>query len=52
MAAGGASTVKSGWGTTLRRDAWWVESLPVIVVLGGFGLYATLRAFEGKFYEW
>jgi len=26
--------------------------LPVIVVLGGFGLYATLRAFEGKFYEW
>jgi hypothetical protein len=29
-----------------------VESLPVIVVLGGFGLYATLRAFEGKFYEW
>jgi hypothetical protein len=29
-----------------------VEILPVIVVLGGFGLYATLRAFEGKFYEW
>jgi len=21
-------------------------------LLGGFGLYATLRAFEGKFYEW
>ena len=41
-----------GLGTTLRRDAWWVELLPVIVLFGGFGLYATLRAFEGKFYEW
>jgi hypothetical protein len=35
----------------LRRDAWWVEGLPVIIVLGSFGLYATFRAFEGKFYE-
>ena len=41
-----------GFGATLRRDAWWVEILPVVVVLGGFGVYATLRAFEGKFYEW
>jgi len=39
-------------GATLRRDAWWTEILPVIVLLGGFGVYATLRAFEGKFYEW
>jgi hypothetical protein len=52
MAAGGASTTKVGLGSTLRRDAWWAEVLPVIVVLGGFGLYATLRAFEGKYYEW
>jgi hypothetical protein len=40
------------FGSTLRRDAWWVEILPVVVVLGGFGVYATLRAFEGRFYEW
>jgi hypothetical protein len=52
MAAGGASTAKSGFGSTLRKDAWWIENLPVMVILGGFGLYATLRAFEGKFYEW
>ena len=39
-------------GATLRRDAWWTEILPVIILLGGFGLYATLRAFEGKYYEW
>lgn len=37
---------------TLRRDAWWIESIPVIILLGGFGVYATLRAIEGKFYEW
>lgn len=43
---------ESRLGSTLRRDSWWVELLPVIILLGGFGLYATLRAFEGKFYEW
>jgi hypothetical protein len=40
------------FGSTQRQDSWWIEILPVIIVLGGFGLYATLRAFEGKFYEW
>jgi hypothetical protein len=52
MAASGAPAAGSGFGSTLRRDAWWVEVLPVIILLGGFGLYATLRAFEGKFFEW
>jgi hypothetical protein len=52
MAESGTRAESQGFGATLRRDAWWVEILPVIVVLGGFGVYATLRAFEGKFYEW
>lgn len=39
-------------GLTLRRDAWWLEILPAAVVLGAFGLYATWRALEGRFYEW
>ncbi len=39
-------------GQTQRRDAWWVELIPIIILFGGFGLYATARAFEGKFYEW
>ena len=39
-------------GSTQRRDSWWIEILPVIVVMGGFSVYATLRALEGKFYEW
>ena len=42
----------SGFGRTQRRDAWWIEALPVIIVLGGFGIYATFRAFEGAYYEW
>ena len=37
---------------TERQDAWWAEAIPVILLLGGFGVYATLRAFEGRFYEW
>lgn len=43
---------ESRFGSTLRRDTWWVEILPVVLLLGGFGVYATLRAFEGKYYEW
>jgi hypothetical protein len=52
MSAPGVSVVKSGFGSTLRRDPWWIEILPVVAILGGFGLYATLRAFEGKYFEW
>jgi len=43
---------RKGFGATMRRDAWWVELIPVVIVLGGFGVYATLRAFEGHYYEW
>lgn len=41
-----------GFGKTMRRDAWWLELIPVVIVLGGFGIYATVRAFEGAYYEW
>jgi hypothetical protein len=43
---------ESRLGSTLRRDAWWIEIIPIIVLMGGFSVYATLRAFEGKFYSW
>jgi hypothetical protein len=39
-----------GWGSTARRDAWWVEIIPVFLLLSVFGAYATWRAFEGKYY--
>src|SRR6516225_10094639 len=41
-----------GFGGTLRRDAWWAEIVPVVALLSAFSIYATFRAFEGKFYEW
>jgi len=51
MADSGARLVKAPeFGETLRRDSWWAETVPVVLLLGGFGLYATLRAFEGRFY--
>ena len=52
MAESRTRVERKGFGATMRRDAWWVELLPVILVLGLFGVYATLRAFEGNYYEW
>lgn len=46
------SVAQRGFGKTQRRDAWWVEAIPVIILLGGFGIYATIRAFEGAYYHW
>jgi len=47
MPAGSTTGGQRHLGGTMRRDAWWLELLPVIVLLGAFGIYATLRAFEG-----
>ena len=52
MAESRSPVVPAGFGRTLRRDAWWWEAIPVVVGLSAFGIYATLRAFEGRFYEW
>jgi len=53
MADGGAGAATgSQFGTTLRRDAWWVEIIPIIVLMGGFSIYATWRGFEEKFFSW
>ncbi len=52
MAGVPTSLPESRLGSTLRGDAWWMEILPVVIVLGGFGVYATLRAFENAYYFW
>lgn len=44
--------VASSLGATLRRDAWWAGPTATFIVLGGFIVYATWRAFEGTSYEW
>jgi hypothetical protein len=43
---------RRGFGSTLRRDAWWWELVPPALVLSVFGVYATWRAFEGAHYAW
>ncbi|MFZ3200000.1 MAG: hypothetical protein WA175_02495 [Candidatus Acidiferrales bacterium] len=50
MAETSAVSAASHYGSTQRRDAWWIEKWPFIVVLGAFAIYTTWRAFEGKFY--
>ena len=52
MPAGSTTEGQRHLGDTMRQDAWWLELLPAIVLLGAFGVYATLRAFEGNYYEW
>jgi hypothetical protein len=39
-------------GGTLRRDAWWAGPAATVLVLTGFIVYATWRAFEGSSYAW
>jgi hypothetical protein len=49
-----SSTLKglARFGSTQRHDAWWIEIIPTVVVFTAFLVYATLRAFEGQFYQW
>jgi len=35
---------KRGWFATLRRDAWWLEPLLVVIGLGTFVVYSTVSA--------
>jgi len=37
---------------TQRRDAWWLEAVPIWILMGGFTVYATWRALEGGLYAW
>ncbi len=37
-------------GATLRTDAWWIEPLLVVLVLGGFAVYATWAALQNAHY--
>src|SRR5437870_2490905 len=41
----------TGWGTTARRDAWWVGPLLTVLGFSAFLIYGTLRAWMGDGYE-
>jgi hypothetical protein len=45
-------TVHLPMAQALRKDSWWVGPVLTVVVLLGFVVYATIRAFEGDYYEW
>jgi len=47
-----ASASQSAAYNAARPSGWWTQIAPVIVVMGGFSLYATFRAFEGAFFQW
>jgi len=40
------------FGESLRKDGWWAGPAATVVVLTGFIVYATWRAFEGRAYEY
>jgi hypothetical protein len=44
--------LQSGFGRTLRKDAWWVGPALTVAVLGGFIVYATFRAFENDWFAY
>jgi hypothetical protein len=44
--------VESGFGRTLRKDAWWVGPALTFTIISAFLVYATFRAFENNYYEW
>ena len=41
-----------GFGSTMRRDAWWAQPLGTFLILGAFVVYATWAAFQGNHYEY
>jgi len=47
-----ASVGNAGVEGTSGPSAWWLQIVPVVVGLGGFGAYATFRAFEGAYFQW
>ena len=42
---------RPAWGTTDRRDAWWLGPLVTLVVLSAFVVYATARALVNDDYQ-
>ncbi|MGE0444613.1 MAG: succinate dehydrogenase [Vicinamibacterales bacterium] len=46
------TAVHRGFGTTSRRDAWWVAPLAVFVGLSAFLVYVTWAALQGEHYTY
>jgi hypothetical protein len=46
------TAVHRGFGTTSRRDSWWMAPLGVFLGLSAFVVYATWAAFQGEHYHY
>ena len=42
--------LQAGFGSTYRKDAWWVRTILVFLALSTFIVYATWAAFQGEHY--
>jgi hypothetical protein len=51
MAESKTAIARKGFGATMRRDAWWIELVPPVLILGAFSVYAAWRTFENNYYE-
>ena len=51
MAEVALARTRPAWGTTDRRDAWWLGPLVTLVVLSAFVIYATARALINAHYQ-
>ncbi len=51
MAPTALPMARDGFGSTARRDAWWVQPLATFVGFSAFLVYATWAAFQGTHYE-
>ncbi len=41
---------RRGFGETMRRDAWWLQPVAIVLGLGAFIVYSTWAAFQGEHY--
>ncbi|MGQ0541768.1 MAG: succinate dehydrogenase [Blastocatellia bacterium] len=50
MASNLVQITRRGFGETMRRDAWWVQSLLTVLGFAAFVVYSTWAAFQGNHY--
>jgi hypothetical protein len=52
MASNLVHITRRGFGETMRRDGWWVQSLLTFLGFSAFIVYSTWAAFQGAHYSW
>ena len=50
MASNLVHITRRGFGETMRKDGWWIQSLVVFLGFSAFIVYSTWAAFQGAHY--